>query len=257
MFVKFSWILAAPATLAMIAMATASAQTPNVAAQTPASESSSLQEMEQEVDGIHQESRELGGDPSPARSLNHVRTRINELDDMTGRLDTVADQLGASTADLEKLRQEVGDTTVIGLKDVAQEVGEGGVEKVAEYCLTRGCLKVASKALGWIALIGDVVEYGGKFIIREINEDAIRDLVRSERLKLHDLYELISALRCEQSAERAKARRLEELRARDNALFRAIATERQRLAEQARSASSRAAARSRHRRRPGGAAQGP
>ena len=69
MFVKFSWILAAPATLAMIAMATASAQTPNVAAQTPASESSSLQEMEQEVDGIHQESRELGGDPSSLANL--------------------------------------------------------------------------------------------------------------------------------------------------------------------------------------------
>ena len=225
MFVSVSRIVIAAA----LAAAAATTGGSVARADTPVT-SPRLTDMEAEVANIRAESEQLGGHATPSRSINTVRTRINEIDDMTGRLETVAEEMGATAQDLDKLRQEVGDTTVFGLGDAAQEVGEEGIEKGVEYCLTRGCFKVAAKALGWITFIGDVVEYGGKVIIREINEDDIRDLVRAERVKLHDLYELLSALRCERAAERAKERRLTELRDREKVLFEEIAHERQRLA---------------------------
>ena len=232
--------LLAAVSLAILATS-ASSQAPNTAGQTPPPTSEHLQNMESEMINIRAESEQLGGQPTPGASINKVQTRVNELDEVTGRLETVAEELGASTEDLDRLRQEVGDASIIGWKDVGEEIRDEGVEKGVEYCLTRGCFKIATRALWWVSKIGDVVEYGGKFIIREINEDAIRDMVRSERLKLTDLYELLSALRCERSAERAKVRRLEELRARERFLFAEIAAERQRIANRPRRQASQGA----------------
>ena len=233
--------LLAAASLAIVATASASSQAPNVAGQTPPPTSEHLQNMESEMINIRAESEQLGGQPTPGGSLNNVQTRINELDQAIERTEGVAEEVGASAEDLNRLREQYGDTTIFGLSDAVEEVGEQGVEKVGEYCLTRWCSKLAGKALGWVALAGDVVEYGGKFIIREINEERLRDLVRSERVKLSDLYELLRTMRCEQSAERAKVRRLEQLRARERFLFREIAAERQRIAQRPRRQASRAA----------------
>jgi len=196
----------------------------------------SLADLQAEQETVRAESEQIGGSRSTATAENNVQTRINELQQNVDRLHDVAESLGATAQELDALRQEVGDMPIVDLGDVAQEGGEQAAERV----IARTCTKAVGRAAGWVFLIGDVVEYGGKIIIRELNEDAIRDMVRSERVKLHEVYDLISQLYCQLAQERADLRRVKELRARDNTLFEQIAEQRQRETERAQPARSRA-----------------
>lgn len=190
-----------------------------------------IQEMESEQIVLHSEAEELGGSQSPATSLNSAETRANEIQQNIDRLGHVLEQIGANREELARLRQEYSETDIVELTDVPEE----GVEKAGEECIRRACLKYGGARVapyvGWLFLAGDVVSYGGEYVIREINEARLRELVRNESAKHSEIFQLLMDQYCALSQQRAKVRRLREIRERDNFLFREIAAERQRLTE--------------------------
>lgn len=207
--------LSASAVVAIAISGSSSAQRPPVQAQSPAP--TSHQQLELEFEDIQTESRELGGSPAPRVAINNVGTRIIKLTDQIERLEETARQLGASAKDLEEFSEEVGNATT------PRDAGDDRAKRAVERGLRRACGTTARRALGWISLAGDVVEIGGELIIRELNENAIRELVRQERLKLRDLRDLLDLLRCQRAGERAKLKRLRELHQREEAIFPHIA----------------------------------
>lgn len=217
-------ILAAASVVALIAGISASV----VQADTPVT-SPRLTELESEWMVVRSESEELGGSPSPRTAINNVKTQMNIRDGNIQQMENIAKEFGATAEALEEIRKEVADASIVGLGDVAQEGGE----KVGETAVKRACTKygakVAARSLGWISLIGDVVEYGGKIVIREMNKSSIREMLRNTRLQLTNIYELLSKLREDQAADRATVRRLEELKTREDQLFDQMAHERERL----------------------------
>jgi hypothetical protein len=196
----------------------------NVPANTPAA-GEHLADLERQWNAIRDESRALGGSPSPSTSINNTKTRINELDDQIDRMMRVMQQLGASAADLDAMRRGIDEQSVVTLGDVPQEAAEQGAEKV----LSAVCREGVGKVIWWAFLVGDIVEYGGKKIYKEISESRIKELVRQERIKIGDVYDLLSVLFCDRADEQTKLDRLEELRPREQALFQEIAKERARL----------------------------
>ena len=204
-----------------------------------------LTELESEMMVTRSEIEELGGSPSPTTAINNAQTEVNELDATIERMEGIATELGATAEDLAALREEYGETGVVRLSDVPEEV----VEEGAMQCIKRGCArlgaKVAARLTGWISLAGDVVSYGGRLVIRELNEARIREMVRDQYLKRSDIYDLLSALRCQRQERRAAVTRLRELRDRERSLASQIAEERQRAVERQRQA-DRAGRASRH-----------
>jgi len=205
-----------------------------------------LQQMERDWWDIRRESEALGGSPSPRTALNNVKTQMNVREANIEQVERLATEFGATADALEQIRKEVSEAPIVDLGDVGQE----GVEQVVGEGVKRGCTRIGAKAagraLGWLSLIGDVVEYGGKIVIREMNESSIRTMLRNTRLQLSNLYELLSKLRTDQAADRATVRRLETLQGQEKQLFNRMVEERRRLKEEARRQAERSGPATRH-----------
>ncbi|HVF36598.1 MAG TPA: CAP domain-containing protein [Sphingomicrobium sp.] len=227
-------ILAAASVAALVGAIPASV----VKADTPVT-SPRLTELESDWIAIRAESEELGGNPNPASAIRAVRGGMHAREAEIARFERIATDFGATAAAIDEIKREVGDASIFGVGDAARQGGQ----QVAVEGIKWGCTKIGAKAaagpVGWIFAVGDVIEYGGKIIIREINENDIRDQLRHARLQLSNIYDVLRKLRADQSADRATVRQLEELKARENQLFDQIATERRRLQDQARRAADR------------------
>jgi hypothetical protein len=134
------------------------------------------------------------------------------LEEKIARMTEVSEILAESRDDLDRLKKQVADEPIFTLKDIAEEgaeeVVEEGVKKALEWWGKQG----AKKAVGPASLIGDAFEYIGKYVIRELNEREIRDMVRRKEMQLIDVLRLINTLRDAQNDDRQKLRRVQELR---------------------------------------------
>lgn len=188
---------------------------------------------ELEAEGLNNRARiaELGGGKTPAQSVNNLQTGILVLDDKIGRLTEVSEQVARSRDELEALQKQVAGEPIFTLRDMAEEGGEQGIEYGVKKLLEKAAKKGASKAVGPAAIAGDILEYGGKYVIRFLNERDILDIVRGERQRLIDVLRLIATLRHEQNEFRHRLAEIQDLRRRERRNLEEIAKARARLDE--------------------------
>lgn len=195
-----------------------------------------LTELESEMMVTRSEIEELGNSTSPTTAINNVQTEVNELDGTIERMEEVARQLGATADELTALREEYAETGVIRLSDVPEEVKEEALFQCIKAACTRYGAKAAARLAGWLPYVGDALAYGGRLVIREINEARIREMARQQLIQRSDIFDLLSALRCQRRERRATVTRLQQLQRRERALAEQIAVERQRETERQRQA---------------------
>ena len=191
-----------------------------------------IEELEQEICETYTRAREIGGGKTIKQSLDNVKTSENEVKDRIRSVDEAIENAGGTQEGLQAAAQELGEQPIFTMGDAAQEGGEQAGEKVVGEGLKRIGLKGAARALDWVMLFGDVLEYGGKIVIRKMNVSDMKDLVRQQRITLNQLYDLAIYLRTEETRLRNERKELETLRAKNNAAWNALAEERERWRQQ-------------------------
>ena len=78
--------------------------------------------------------------------------------------------------------------------------------------------------LGWLGIAGDVGEYGGKWVMKQGDLDALDDAVESSRVNLHDLYDVSIALSGQINDRIARIKKMEDIIKKDDELYPEYAT---------------------------------
>ena len=168
----------------------AEAQTSNHSAKNAAK----LAGLKRERDALWNKLADLGGQATPKQAVDNVqyrmRTRLVQID----RLEEVLLKIAGSKKSLERMKNQTAESSVFGLDDFVGEVGEKAGEMATKKGLEAAAKKGAGKAVGWLGVIGDVVEYGGKKIIKEFNVDQLEKMIEQNSLNLRDAFRLRSAL---------------------------------------------------------------
>jgi hypothetical protein len=186
--------------------------------------------MERELKGIFDEASELAGpDRGGAKAfpdwIRNVKARKNKLEARARGLDDTVEKLGGSIESIDAMRKEMADGWVAGGGDLAGEAAETAVREAIKKRLASEGLKCF---LGAASLAIDVVDYGGRQVIKELNVRALQDLVRQQQVTLREVYALQVALLAERDLASQKLEKLEKLKARFDDVFERLAEERQR-----------------------------
>lgn len=173
-----------------------------------------ITELETEVGGLRDESQRISGTRNPREGEKYVRSRFYGLVSRRDELDEVIEDAGGTQEELEAYHQQMDDQWVVSEGDVAGELVEKGVEIGVRRTMSAG----ASRALGWLGLVLDVAEYGGKWLLKEGDVSALEDAVEQNRVNLHDLYQVSIGLSEQIDGVIADMDRMEEIRARSDEL---------------------------------------
>ena len=150
------------------------------------------------------------------------------LADKIGRLTTVSEELGAVNEDFPALRQQVAGEPVLTFIDLSidssQDAAWQGLRKILEMAIKK-------RAPNAKAPESEAFAFVGIFMVNDINEWTIRDMVRGQEARLIDVLRLIQTFRMELGEERQKLARVQELRQQQSKNFQALERERARLAE--------------------------
>ena len=211
------------ALLPLIGASPALAQTPPVPAQTP--DTTRLDQLESDYADVMNEANQLGSGRTIDESIRFSTNRQGQLRVDLERLEETIERQGGTMRELEAARQRFADESIFGF----QEGGEELAEEAATHAATQGFSLVFRRVLGIATLIGDVVDYGGRKIIKELNVSDMEDLIAQGRIQRSDLYDMFAVMNAELIAEIRAQRRLRELQPRQRELFRQIAEERARL----------------------------
>lgn len=211
------------ALLPLIGAPPALAQTPPVPSQTP--DATRLNQLESEYADVMNEANQLGSGRTIDESIRFSTNRQGELRVDLERLDEAIQRQGGTIEELNAARQRFENESVFGLREAGEEI----TEEALTHAATQGFSMVFRRVLGVATLVGDIVTYGGRKIIKELNVGDMEDLVAQGRLQLSDMYDMYSVLNAELVAEIRAQQRLRELQTRQRALFDQIATERARL----------------------------
>lgn len=189
--------------------------------QTPAQR---LAGMEAEYDAVMQEAAQLGTGRTIDESIRFSTNRQGQTRVDMERLEEAIKRQGGTVQDLTAARDRFKNETVLGPKEVGEEIVEEGVESLA----TRGLSVIAQRAIGVAMLIGDVVEYGGKKYIKSLNVSDMNALIAQGRLQQTQLLDMYGYLTKQLNDEIRAQARLRQLAERRRQLFEKIARERQR-----------------------------
>ncbi len=168
-----------------------------------------LVELQNKRDDLFNQFNSLGGQ----RALETTQERMTLRKWQIDRIEGILARLAGSTAALEQMKKQVDEKSVVGLDDLAPGKKDAA-EHLAEKALERAGSTGASRLMGWIGLIGDLAEIGGKKIIKEMNVDQMEELVRQNRINLHDALALESALLLDNNKDRKALEDLRDLKAR-------------------------------------------
>lgn len=216
-------LLLAAALLPLIGASPAFGQTPPVPANTP--DVTRLNQLESEYADVMNEAGQLGSGRTIDESIRFSTNRQGQLRVDLQRLEEGIQRQGGTIEELDAARQRFENETVFGLREGGEEVAE----EAATHAVTQGFSLVFRRVLGVATLVGDVITYGGRKIIKELNVSDMEALVRQGRLQLSDMYDFYSVMNAELVAEIRAQQRLRELQPRQRALFEQIAEERARL----------------------------
>lgn len=184
--------------------------------------------MERELRAIFDEASDLAGpDRGGAKAfpdwIRNVRTRKDKLEARALGLDRTVERLGGSIDALGAMRREMAEGWVASRGDLAGEAAEKAVEEaVAKRLASQGL----ARFLGAASLAIDVIDYGGRKVIKELNVATLGEMVRQERVTLREVYALQVALLAERDLASQKIERLQQLKARFDDVFGRLAEER-------------------------------
>jgi len=171
------------------------------------------------------EANQLGSGRTIDESIRFSTNRQGQLRVDLERLEEAIRRQGGTIEELNAARQRFENESVFGLREAGEEI----TEKAATHAVTQGFSVVFRRVLGVATLVGDVITYGGRKIIKELNVSDMEDLVAQGRLQLRDMYDMYSVMNAELVAEIRAQRRLRELQPQQRALFEQMAEERARL----------------------------
>ena len=203
----------------ILSLSVASAETPEVAAQTAI-----VAELQNRDNQLDAEIRILGGGRTGPAAAKGLANRVKVLEEKIISITRASTELAAGRDDFVRLRQVVNDERVVTLADLALE----GVKDVP-WKGTKNLLEMARNTAAKKS--DDPFEYLGGYALRDINEWTIRDLVRAEQAQLIDVLRLLNTLRDAANDDRRNLARLLKLRQQQSANFAALTRERARLAK--------------------------
>lgn len=200
------------ANLAAVAMSISLAVPAGATAQTVGQRSSgaaTLAALQQERNGRFDRFKSLGGQRGLETTQGRMALRKQQID----AIESILPKLSGGKAALERMKKQVDEKSVVGLadlvpgkKDAAKHVAGKAMEAVGT--------EAGSKVLGWVGLIADVVEYGGKKIIKELNVHQMEELVRENRINVLDALRLEDALLRDNNEDRRTLDKLLDAKAR-------------------------------------------
>jgi len=173
--------------------------------------------------------RAEGGSATAHIGIAAAEWRVNHNERQIAELQEVAALYRKSADEMQELARQRRNIDVITISDVAQEGGEQAAEKVIKDGLERAGKRSAKRVLGIASIVGDVVEYSGKWVIRSVDSHRLRQEALAERIHLVDVVDTILQFQLEANAERARIRVLRDLQEQIHANNDALATSRARL----------------------------
>ncbi len=186
---------------------------------------SRVSELESENARLNREIREIGGGRTPQQSMKNVEGRMDQLTQRDLELDRTVQQMGQGAEEVKQLRDQVANESVIGLKDVGEEVIEEGVEGAIKEGLSKG----AGKAVGIAGLVADVIEYGGKFYVRWRTKSSLGENVKVQQAQMIDILRIQRATREQYNQQLKNRERLKDLTAKERVSYLKLLDERAKL----------------------------
>ena len=117
--------------------------------------------LQHEVDQLRHEHAELGSGKTPSESIRISRYRIHEILVQVDRLEKVLEEKAGSMQELQRLRDQMEDTSIVTAEDLAKEAAK----KAAAKGLKQVVSAAVGKAIGWVGVAAKVVTYGGRWVI--------------------------------------------------------------------------------------------
>jgi hypothetical protein len=189
-----------------------------------------VKELQAEELVLQSQIREVGGSSTTSGGIAGAEWRIRYDQQQIAKLEDVAALYRRSTAEMQELTRQFENSPLVTVSDLAEEGAEETAEKAAKAVLEASGKQVAKRTLGIAMIVGDVVEYGGRKIIREVDEHRLRQQAIAEQIHLNDVLATILMLQREVSAETVRIQQLRELQTPRRANFDALATTRQQIA---------------------------
>lgn len=174
-----------------------------------------IQELDKQHRALRNESREVSGTSAMRTGKKELEWELAQLRVRYDRLDELIEKAEANVEDLKAYKKKYADRSVFTASDAVGEGAEKTGEQVAKKALSKG----AGRALGWLGIVGDVGEYGGKWVMKQGDVGALEDAVESSRVNLMDLYDVAIALSGRINDRIARIKRMEEIIARDDEVY--------------------------------------
>lgn len=186
-----------------------------------------VKELGGQIRDLRAESQKVSGTPNPRQGQKKLEYELAELRVRYDRLDEAIEDAEGTAEDLAAYKKQFEDRSIFTAGDA---VGEGA-EKVGEVAARKVLSKGAGRVLGWLGIAGDVGEYGGKWVLKQGDLDALDDAVETSRVNLHDLYQAAIALSAQIDDRLHRIEKMKAIVRKDDALYPEYAKlrERQRL----------------------------
>lgn len=155
--------------------------------------------------------RQVGGSATTSAGIAGAEWRIRHDQKQITELQSVAALYGRSVEEMREITRQYQNSPVFTVSDVAQEGGEQAAEKAAKAALEAGGRRVATRALGIASIVGDVVEHGGKLVIRAVDSHRLRQEALAEHIHLNEVLGTIVQFQREIAADYARIRQLRDL----------------------------------------------
>mgnify|MGYP001824122025 CR=1 FL=1 len=169
-----------------------------------------LAKLKRERDRLWNELISWGGAATPKQAIDNVNHRMTTRKLQIDGLNDSLKKLAGGKKAVEKLKTKIENTPVIGLTDVAEEVGE----KAGEYGVGLFLKTIGKRVVGVAGLLGDIAEYGGKKYFKGLDLEALEELVERNRINIEDAIRLQRALLNDNDKDRKLRDKLVSLRAR-------------------------------------------
>ncbi len=189
-----------------------------------------IEEIQISDELLRTETDELAHTRNITTALRNTRAEIHQDGVLIDKLDPAIAAYRVSIAELEEMRRQLEDADAITPLDLTKEAAESRAEAALKAALEAGGKRVASKTLGIASWVGDFVEYVGKGIINDMNEDQMGEQVLFEMQKLVQALDRLVELETHRAEMIRTLHRLEELQRQSWANFTELATLRQELA---------------------------
>lgn len=118
--------------------------------------------------------REVGGSATTAAGIAGAQWRIDRNIQNLANLRSVVPVYQESIEFKQDLTRQLDAQSLWSLQDIAENRAQKVVEDKAKEVLLASGRRVAVRTLGVATILGDVVEHGGKWVVRNVDLHALR-----------------------------------------------------------------------------------